>query len=181
MAACEDDTLVFLNSTCRSRSDSNMACAADPPVERSPEGIVIVERPSDTDNVIQHMPTCKYMAIIHELNSLTLTDTDRQIIKAINRLQGLHYAHRASCMERWRLDEKSRLDVIWLMCSFEDYLQSKDWPETSKGDEYRTMLDMCKFIFYGPYVQMDIEIMEDGATKEGLMRLYRCICTWYTA
>ena len=181
MAACEGDILLSLSTANQPRSDSNSPGAADPPIERSLEGIVIVERPSDTDNVIHHVPTCKYMTIIHELNSLTFTDTDRQILKAINRLQGLHYAHRACCVERWRLDEKSRLDVIWLMCTFEDYLQSKDWPETPKGDEFRTMLDICKFIFYSPYVQMEINKMEEGAKKEGLMRLYRCICTWYTA
>ncbi|KAJ5147003.1 hypothetical protein N7526_000355 [Penicillium atrosanguineum] len=109
MAACESEIPLLLNTTGRPRSDSSSPGATDCPIERSSEGIVIVERPSDTDNVIYHVPTCKYMTIIREVNNLTFTDTDRQILKAINRLQGLHYAHRACCVQRWRLDEKSRL------------------------------------------------------------------------
>lgn len=163
------------------RSDSRSPGEAEIPIERTPEGIVIVERPSDTDNVIHHAPTYQYMAIIQDINAIAFTDTDRQLLKAINRLQGLHYAHRACCVPKWRLDEKSRLDVISLMCIFEDYVQSPEGPETPLGDEYRTLLDMCKFIFYSPYVRTDIEKMEEGPQKVALMSLYRCICESYTA
>lgn len=181
MAACESGTPPTLDTGLTPSTDSCSTGSADSPIERTPEGITMVERPCDTDNLTHHAPTRQYFDIIYELNTLTLTDKDRQILKAINRLQGLHYAHRSCVAFRWRLDEKNRLDIIWLMCTFEDYLQSKDWPETPKGDETRTLLDMCKFIFYSPYVKQDLEKMEEGPQKDGLMRLYRCICTRYTA
>ncbi|KAJ5204766.1 uncharacterized protein N7498_005645 [Penicillium cinerascens] len=181
MASCESGPLpTSTTANLASSTDSSSTGSAESPIERTPEGIIMVERPCDTDNLAHNAPTRHYFEITRELNTISFSDKDRQLLKAIDRLQGLHYAHRSCTVAKWRLDEKVRLDVIWLMCTFEDYLQSKDWPETPKGDESRTLLDMCKFIFYSPYVKQDLEKMEEGPQKDVLMRLYHCICTRYT-
>ncbi|OQD78449.1 hypothetical protein PENDEC_c001G03078 [Penicillium decumbens] len=161
-------------------TDSSSTESAEPPVKRTTEGIITVDRPCDTDNVTHHAPTSKYWGIIFEVNAIELSDKDRQLLKATNRLQGLHYAHRSCTVARLGLDKMNRETVLSLMCAWDHYLQSGDWPVFIPEDEGRTALDMCKFIFYNPYVKQDLEDMEEGPQKDVLMRLYHCICTHYT-
>lgn len=138
-------------------------------------GFTYVPRPTDTDGLLHFQPSDAYARLIGEINGIEFNDSQRHLLRTINRLYGLHAAGQAcyvkdECLERHCPDHLLEKAATLRILSMADNL-------TVESDvRIRGLLDMCAFLYFAPLIKQDLDQLPDGPQKTLLKRLHFEIC-----
>ncbi|KAJ5798672.1 uncharacterized protein N7503_006177 [Penicillium pulvis] len=138
-------------------------------------GFTYVPRPTDTDGLLHFQPSDAYASLIGEINAIEFDDSQRHLLRTINRLYGLHAAGRACYVIDAQLERHCPDHLLERAAALR--ILSMDENLTVESDtRIRGLLDMCAFLYFAPLIKHDLDQLPDSPQKGLLQHLHFEIC-----